>query len=278
MTDFSVRYTKPSSPLICILGDSHPMEFSLVGLSFCETNPSCFVMRWSKLYEMEDISCRISISRTDGSLLLTRIDTTLPSERLNAMAKQAGCLERCRKIRPLALIKAFCLVTLQSACSLRMCAILLGMISGETISKQALWKRVTHRFPQLIRAALFHALLNVSKLKDHLDNGTFAPFSRLLIQDSTKIALPKKLAHDFPGARNQTGRPTATASIQTVYDALAETFVFFKLTPFTQNDQSAAPAIITLARKGDLILRDLGYFGVENLHDIVVLQNLLTKG
>jgi hypothetical protein len=218
MMDFSVRYTDPSNPFICIQGDRHPMDFCLAGLSFYGTNAFCFVMRWSKPYAMEDMSCRISISRTDGTLLLTRIDTTLSSELLNAIAKQVGCLERCRKIRPLALIKTFCLVTLQSACSLRMCAILLGMISGERISKQALWKRINPQCPQFIRSVLFHALLNVSKLKDHLEKGTFASFSRVLIQDSTKIAFPKKLAYDFPGAGNQTGRPTATASIQTVYD------------------------------------------------------------
>jgi hypothetical protein len=268
MADFSVQYTKLSSLLIGIQDVRHPMRFCLVALSFNGTKSPCFVMRWSKLFEMEDMSCRISISSTDRTLLLARIDTMLSSERLNSMARQAGCLERCRKIHPLALIKSLCLVTLQSACSLRMCAILLGMISGKRISKQALWKRINPQCPQFIRAALFHALLNVSKLRDHLENATFASFTRVLIQDSTQIAFPKKLANDFPGAGNQTGRPTATASIQTVYDALAETFVFFKLTPFTQNDQSAAPTIITLARKGDLILRDLGYFGVENLHDI----------
>jgi len=265
--DFSKGSTRPSGFFICMQDGRHPMEFCLVWLSFHGTIPPIFVMRWSKLYEMEDMSCRISISSTDTPLL-TRIDTTLSNERLNTLAKRAGYLERCRKIRPLALIKAFCLVTLQSSCSLRMCAILLGVISGESISKQALWKRVNSHCPEFIRAVLFHTLLKVSKLKAHLQDATFASFRRVLIQDSTKIALPKKLACDYPGARNQTGRRTATASIQTVYDALTETFVFFKLTPFTENDQSAAPAIVALACEGDLVLRDLGYFGVESLRDL----------
>jgi hypothetical protein len=62
------------------------------------------------------------------------------------------------------------------------------------------------------------------------------------------------------------------AKIQVLMDLLRETFVHFKITPFTQNDQSVAAEVLKFAQPGDLLLRDLGYF------DLAALQQMNTAG
>ncbi len=103
---------------------------------------------------------------------------------------------------------------------------------------------------QTVLAGLWRPPTNVPK--------ALQSFRRVLIQDSTTLALAPKLAARFPGSRNQWQTGMASLKIQTVYDLLAETFVHFALTPFTTNDQKASPMILELARPGDLVIRDLG--------------------
>jgi hypothetical protein len=91
-------------------------------------------------------------------------------------------------------------------------------------------------------------------------SGLFASFGRVLIQDSTTLPLHPRLASVFPGSRNQFDKVHAIAKIQAVYDLLREQFLSFSLSGFTRNDQAASTDILNVARGGDLVLRDLGYF------------------
>ena len=47
-----------------------------------------------------------------------------------------------------------------------------------------------------------------------------------------------------------------------VYDLISNTFVHFEITPFPVNDQSKSKDILSIVRKGDLVIRDLGYFSL----------------
>ena len=96
-----------------------------------------------------------------------------------------------------------------------------------------------------------------------------AQFARILVQDSTCVALDAKLAHRFPGPANQTGKVQAGLRIQCLYDLLAERFVAFSMGPFTRNDQAASQDVLPLLQPGDLLVRDLGYFSVASLKGII---------
>lgn len=93
-------------------------------------------------------------------------------------------------------------------------------------------------------------------------------FKRVLIQDSTVIQLHNKLIKDFPGSANQRGK-TSNMKIQAVIDILSNTFSYFDLTPFTKNDQKASHDVFDYVQKGDLILRDLGYFASDSFQLII---------
>lgn len=159
-------------------------------------------------------------------------------------------------------------MSLHSDFSLRMGAIILGLLCSQTLSKQAFWKKVNFKSVAFFRETLAAAIATMAISGRSVIQGNLSAFKRLLIQDSSKIPLPVKFAHFYPGARNQTGRQSATLSIQAIYDCLGENFVSFALTPFTRNDQKAATDIVAIAQKGDLILRDLGYFSLESLRQI----------
>lgn len=77
--------------------------------------------------------------------------------------------------------------------------------------------------------------------------------------------LPKALAGAFPGSANQSGNRSALLRVQTVLDLLSETLCHLSVEPYARNDQAASGDITQIARRGDLVIRDLGYFALKVL-------------
>ena len=178
-----------------------------------------------------------------------------------AWAKRTGFQRRePRKITGALLLRSLGALAFRSRCSLETLACVIGSLGGQPVSKQAVAKRLDGSCVMFLRQALFAVLGSVAKFDRSRAGGVFERFRRVLIQDSTTLPLPAHLAAVFPGSRNQSGKTQAQAKIQAVYDLAAERFVTFALTPFTRNDQAASKDILAVARRGDLVLRDLGYF------------------
>jgi hypothetical protein len=111
-------------------------------------------------------------------------------------------------------------------------------------------------------------LARLAQRATRLPQGAFARFRRLLVQDSTAVGLPAALAAHFPGNGNSRGMTFAVLKIQCIYDVLAERFVQWYLTSFRVNDQQAATDILRVAKRDDLVIRDLGYFCLEALRQL----------
>jgi len=188
------------------------------------------------------------------------------------MARQTGFMKRFRKIQPVHFIETFLALTFNTVFSLRVCAIVLGLLACTVVSKVALFKKLTSRAVDFMSHVLFYLLAKTSQLHQEVDKGVFSPFRRVLLNDSTNISLPSKLAQVFPGAKNQSGKTSASLKLQTTYEVLTETFVSFRLTLYSCNDQCASPLILEILEKGDLILRDLGYFSLK------VFRSICAKG
>lgn len=156
----------------------------------------------------------------------------------------------------------------QPQLSLSVLAVLLGLLSAQTVSKQAVAERLDAAAPQFLKAVLAAALgaqLNLPKLK--LPQVRW-PFARILVQDSTTMKLTEKLAARFPGGANQHGRTPGVLRLQAVFDLLSQRWLSFALSPYIHNDQKASPDLLPLLQKNDLVLRDLGYFAVGVLAHI----------
>lgn len=192
---------------------------------------------------------------------------------LPALARQTGWMQRAsQKITPLNLVTAALLLVSQPQISLTVLAVLLGWLCRHTVSKQAVDERLTATAARFLKeslgAALSVCLASVQAAKA-LPKPFAWPFTRLLVQDSTTIKLTEKLAAVYPGGANQHGRTPGVLRLQALFDLVSQRWVSFALSPYVRNDQKASPDILPHVQKNDLVLRDLGYFALRVLDQIV---------
>jgi hypothetical protein len=192
----------------------------------------------------------------------------IASSNVDLLARQTGFVRRTpKKLTPAGFLLTACLFALQTCGSLAAFAQLWAMLHQQTLSKQAVHKRCSAAAVAFLEAVLQAVLRSLLTLPSLLGPLT-APFGRILIQDSTILGLPRKLAAFFPGPANQRDKIQASLRIQATLDLLQNQWVAFRLSPFTCNDQSASPQILEGLRKNDLIIRDLGYFALSVFQQI----------
>ena len=198
-----------------------------------------------------------------------RLATVTSVTQWQALARQVGfCRRLPRKIQPFTFLWGLCLWALQPTASLRMAAACLGLCAGTTISKQGVDKRFTPQAVAFVQQALGAVMARLAQRRAGLTATAFAAFGRVLLHDSTTVALAAKLAARFPGNANGRGQPLALAKIQCVYELLSERFVWWRLTSFRVNDQTAARDLLALVQPRDLVVRDLGYFSLAGLRQL----------
>ena len=192
---------------------------------------------------------------------------------LPALARQTGWMQRAsEKITPLNLVAAALLLVSQPQISLTVLAVLLGLLCRKTVSKQAVDERMTAAAALFLKASLGAALslcLSSVKAAKALPKPCAWPFARILVQDSTTIKLTAKLAVVYPGGANQHGQTPGVLRLQALFDLLSQRWVSFALSPYVRNDQKASPDLLPHLQENDLVLRDLGYFAVRVLEQIV---------
>lgn len=185
---------------------------------------------------------------------------------LLAWARLCGFVQRAlRKLDLRGFVLSSMVLALQQTASLRQQAILAGLYAAGTITKQAIHKRLSRPAALFLRGCLATAI--GSRLLGQRQ-GCPSTFGRVLVQDSTCISLPARLAALFPGPANQSAKKQACLRIQCLYDLLTECFVSFSLSAFTRNDQASAGDLVPLLKPRDMVLRDLGYFTIDSLKAI----------
>jgi hypothetical protein len=138
-----------------------------------------------------------------------------------------------------------------------------GLACQQRLSKQAVQKRFSAGAVRFLQAVLQSVLASLVIPGTGIPAGVRRHFKRVLLQDSTCLALPPKLAPLFPGAANQRHKSQASLKIQATMDLLKHQWLAFHLTPFVINDQEASGDILSHVQPGDLIIRDLGYFVLD---------------
>jgi hypothetical protein len=165
-------------------------------------------------------------------------------------------------------VQAALLLIGQSVVSLSRWAVLLGVLRSGRLSKQSIWKRINQSAVCFLQQILGLVLAERITSQKHRVCEALRSFGRVIIQDSTNIKLAARLAAFFPGSRNQCGAKHGQLKVQATYELLTQRFLNFSLSGFNRNDQAAAGDVMSLIQKGDLILRDLGYFVVESFQRI----------
>lgn len=168
---------------------------------------------------------------------------------VNRLARQCGFTTRAaRGIDALAWCQLLVRAAAMNAPSLAQ----LGALF-DSVSAAAVWKRLRRGGVELLQS-LFVQL----SLQGHGRGPRLWKGGRILVQDSTVVRLPESCRARYPGARNQKGS-NPQARLQCGLDLLAGQLVFARLDGFRRNDQAAAGDLLGHARRGDLLVRDLGY-------------------
>jgi hypothetical protein len=90
-------------------------------------------------------------------------------------------------------------------------------------------------------------------------------FNHVRIKDSTRFIVPDKLREHFKGSGGSKGTSQAGVSIQYEYDARSGKILDLNVTAGARNDATDASETKTKINKGDLVIRDLGYFNLSVL-------------
>lgn len=181
--------------------------------------------------------------------------------RLNEIARKTRLVARdSRKFSP----ANFLLTLLKSVCSGRasfnQLAMSLGSLGAPAMSKQAVHKRIGKFAIAFLLQVISDLITNHSA--EALDGFSRSGLKRILVEDSTTFRLPKANAELFPAHGNAAG-PTAGVKCDLCYDLLSQQPVSFGLHRATEQDRTIGKETLALARKDDLVLRDMGYFDLS---------------
>ena len=177
---------------------------------------------------------------------------------LDSLAKTSGFVRRRpRKLSLEAFLQSILLALYQPSHSLQSWAAQLSALQSELFSKQALHRRCGKGLVNFLELLLATVLGNF--MRRDCPRELFQRFGRVLLQDSTALALHPSLAKHFPACGNQHQSKLASIKIQAIFELCSQSWVHFELGSLTDNDQKASALILNHLRPGDLVIRDLGY-------------------
>lgn len=182
----------------------------------------------------------------------------LSSLPLDSLAKTSGFVRRRpRKLSLEAFLQSILLALYQPSHSFQSWAAQLSALQSELFSKQALHRRCGKGLVNFLELLL--ATVLGSFMRRNGPTELFERFGRVLLQDSTALALHPSLAKHFPACGNQHQTKLASIKIQAIFELCSQRWVHFELGSLTDNDQQASALILSHLQPGDLVIRDLGY-------------------
>lgn len=135
------------------------------------------------------------------------------------------------------------------------------------MSSQALCKRINNPAACALMKGVFNELL----IKVHEQITYFCPklaegvkgFNRILVQDSSIAVLNEKLEAKYTGTNRGGCSGKAQVKIDLITDISQGLLIDAQLFRGNEPDRSLAERILSIIEKGDLIIRDLGYFTIN---------------
>jgi len=181
---------------------------------------------------------------------------------INRIAHSSGFVGRSDgKIDARSLIVSFMQMLSKGLKSYSALASEISVTKGITLSKQAVEERMNVKTSQMIKEVYQANFEKMAKENPtRLLKGLKAKFGgAIYTEDCTHGNLPEELAHHYPGNVSR-GKVKSQFKLHALYNLTNNRFGFIGLNSFRDNDQSLAMKALDHLKKGDLLLRDLGFF------------------
>jgi len=133
------------------------------------------------------------------------------------------------------------------------------------VTKQAIDKKFNEHTLSFIKR-LIEKQLSV-ELDLNIDAGWLRSFNRVPIKDGTRFQLPQEYKDYLPGSGGSGSK--AGACIQFEFDLKSGQIEVMDLTAANRPDVKDAQESMENVKKGDLIIRDLGYYAFKSLSNII---------
>jgi hypothetical protein len=182
--------------------------------------------------------------------------------KLLTLSKEVGFIKRTRKLDSLDFLYSLSMESIKGIASCNDIAAAIEEGNGTSVSRQAIWKKVTETCLGYFKLVL--ELVILGKITPRLGQNKIleCKFTRVIVQDSTLIKLPERLFVLFSGVSNKS-TSVCNARIQGIYDLVSGKFISFSINPYSKNDHSSAPEMELM--KNDLTLRDRGYLSINEI-------------
>lgn len=182
------------------------------------------------------------------------------------MAVETGFIQRSAKIGAMEFVRSLLFDQLQyTQPSLQQHVSGIFSNNNLSISKQAMDKRFNGNALAFIQK-LFEQVLNYQVKDTHLPSHWDDHFTAIKVMDSTEFKLPDFFVQDFPGYSAKSS--AACAAIQLEYDVLSRQIQFLTIGNARESDKTVADQRMQGIKKGELILRDLGYYSTDSYRKI----------
>jgi hypothetical protein len=139
-------------------------------------------------------------------------------------------------------------------------ACFLRAVINKTVSKQAIFKRMTKSWVATIKVLLQEVI--AQQVGTGIKPRLFKHFCNVLLHDSTTIHLPDVMQEKFKGNVSR-GKKKSVAKLNIILNIFSGYCPVMEWTSYTVNEQRLSPTILQIAKRGDLVIRDLGYFVLD---------------
>jgi hypothetical protein len=182
--------------------------------------------------------------------------------KLSTLSKEVGFIKRTRKIDSLDFLYSLSMESIKGIASCNDIAAAIEESNGTSVSRQAIWKKVSETCLGYFKLVLELVILGRANTLMDQEKISKCRFARVLVQDSTLIKLPVRLFALFSGVSNKS-TSVCNARIQGIYDLLSGKFISFSINPYSKNDHLSATEMEIM--KDDLTLRDRGYLSINEI-------------
>lgn len=194
---------------------------------------------------------------------MSKIKNKISELQIEELAIQSGFQARqVRKFDASSFLIGFFMMMQCNSFTIRNWAQQIASLISDTVSPQAVYKKLTFRHIDFVKLLLTEAVKVA--MKDHLTENKptqlFKAFKRVFVEDSTCVALPRNLAEFYNGPHSKVHGVCATAKVQLRMELTQQVCHQVDLMGYRNNDQSYANNIVSKLQPGDLVIRDRGYF------------------